>query len=87
MGDVRELFPDTGALGLTAWYGIIAANATELSDLLPVIIPEFDQHLQWGPCRWQSRDMTTDNLPHKGDPCLVVMDNRRNPWIVAWWPF
>lgn len=25
-------------------------------------------------------------LPALGDEALVVFDNRRNPWVVMWWP-
>lgn len=71
--------------GRVAWYGKVARSATDLSDLIPVILPEFDPTLEWGPCRWQSRDLTS--LPAKGDECLVIFDNHRNPWIVSWWPY
>lgn len=73
------------AEGRVVWYARISADATDLSDLVPVIIPEFDEQLEWGPCRWQSRDDTS--LPNQGDEALVAFDNRRNPWIVVWWPF
>jgi hypothetical protein len=25
--------------------------------------------------------------PHKGDECLVILDNRNNPWVASWWPY
>lgn len=84
MSDFRDLHRDESGLP-QAVYGLIAKTAADLTTLVPVIIPEFDAHLQWGPCRWQSRDSVS--LPQKGDACLVVFDNRREPWIVAWWPF
>lgn len=82
---VRETLPPDQFEGQVAHYAIIGATATDMADLLPVIIPEFDPHLLWGPCRWQSRDAIS--LPAKGNPCLVMFDNRRDPWIVVWWPF
>lgn len=82
--DFRDTFGDDTGLPVTA-YGIIAAPAGDFNTFVPVIIPEFDPNLQWGPCRWQSRDEIS--LPAKGDECLVVWDSRREPWIVAWWPF
>ena len=82
--DVRDTL-SSDRIDESPCYGIIAANATDLTDLVPIIIPDFDQNLTWGPCRWQSRDDVS--LPAKGDECLVVFDNRRQPWIVAWWPF
>lgn len=83
MPDLRDYIPDA-AEGRTLWFATFATAVADLGDLAPVIIPEFDENLQWGPCRWQSRDATS--LPAKGDQCLVAFDNRRNPWVVAWWP-
>lgn len=82
--DQRDLLGKV-AEGRILWYARISRDAADLSDLVPVIIPEFDEQLQWGPCRWQSRDDIS--LPAKGDEALVAFDNRRNPWIVTWWPF
>jgi hypothetical protein len=81
--DFRDLHPEAGE-GRIAWYAIVSRGATDLSDLIPVIIPDYDKNLEWGPCRWQARDATS--LPAKGDECFVVFDNRRQPWIVSWWP-
>lgn len=82
--DMRDNIADPPE-GRTTWYGVIADDATDFTDLLTIIIPEFDEHLRWGPCRWQTREAVS--LPAKGDKCLVIFDNRRDPWIVAWWPF
>jgi hypothetical protein len=84
MSDWRDLIPPASE-GRLVWYGTIGRDAVDLTDQVPVILPEFDEHLEWGPCPWQSRDLTS--LPAKGDACLVIFDNRRVPWIVAWWPF
>lgn len=81
MRDIRT----RNATDLGPSYGVIAMDATDVADLLPVILPDFDETITWGPCRWQSRDATS--LPAMGDSCLVVFDNQQNPWIVAWWPF
>ena len=82
--DFRDHLPDVPE-GRIVWYATIAKDATDLSDLLPVVIPEYDPALEWGPCRWQARDAVS--LPNKGDRCLVIFDNRNQPWITAWWPF
>jgi hypothetical protein len=82
---IRDLAPPAALESGIGHYGTIAKGATDFTDLLPVILPEFDPHQEWGPCRWQSRDATS--LPAKGDACLVIFDNRREPWIAAWWPF
>ncbi|HEY1249460.1 MAG TPA: hypothetical protein VGE97_10770 [Nitrososphaera sp.] len=28
-----------------------------------------------------------DLLPKRGNPCLVVFDQRHIPWVVVWWPY
>lgn len=67
------------------WYAVVAKTVTDLSESVYVVIPDFDPDLQFGPCRWQSRDATS--LPARGDEALVVFDNKRRPWVIAWWPF
>lgn len=70
--------------GQGAVAGYFAKNVTDILEETYVILPSFDHQLQWGPCIWQARDATT--LPGKGDPCLVLFDNDRRPWVVAWVP-
>lgn len=82
---VFDDIPRPASLSGTAWYAIVATNATDLSDSLEVVIPAFDKNLRFGPCRWQSRDAVS--LPARGDEALVVFDERKQPWIIAWWPF
>jgi hypothetical protein len=82
--DFRDLAPDVEIQHLT-WAGIIAESPTNFAQPITVILPEWDQHLEWGPCYWQPRDAVT--LPIKGNECLVIFDSNRAPWIVAWWPF
>lgn len=84
MADFRDLFAEYEDQA-PVWFGIIAQDCTDFANEVPVIIPDFDVTLQWGPCKWQSRNDIT--LPQKGDQCLIVFDNRREPWIVVWWPF
>jgi len=67
------------------WRGIIADNVGDFADRCSVIIAELDPKLKIDNCRWQSRDATS--LPVRSDPCLVIFDNDRQPWVVAWWPF
>ena len=83
--DWRDVLTEDPEVGAVAHFGTIAQSAADLTDLVPVILPDFDPNQQWGPCRWQSRDAVS--LPARGDACLVIFDNQRNPWIVAWWPF
>ena len=82
MTDFRDLLPEYEDQA-PIWYGFVAENAVDHVTPVPVIIPEFDEHLQWGPCRWQARD---GQLPSQGDACVLAFDNRRELWVVAWWP-
>lgn len=82
---VFDGIPMRETLSGTAWYATIATNAIDLSSSVDVTIPAFDKNLRFGPCRWQSRDATS--LPARGDECLVIFDDRKQPWVVAWWPF
>jgi len=67
------------------WYGEFARDITDLRNGAFVYIMDFSDEHMWGPCPWQARDQVS--LPSAGDPCIVVFDNRRNPWVIAWWPF
>lgn len=66
------------------WHAIVATDAQEMNDRIYVTIPEFG-NLRFGPARWQSRDATS--LPSRGDVALVAFNNRRELWVIAWWPF
>ena len=68
-----------------AWFGTFAKDITDLRNGAWVYIMDFSTDYMWGPCPWQARDLTS--MPSAGDPCIVVFDNRRNPWVIAWWPF
>lgn len=67
------------------WRGTVAADVADFADKMYVIMPDFDPHLKIGPARWQARDAVS--LPAKGDDCLVIFDNDREPWVPVWWPF
>jgi hypothetical protein len=67
------------------WRGIIQSNPATFDQLVYITIPDLDDSLKLGPCRWQPRDAVS--LPAKGDDCLVILDNDREPWVVVWWPF
>lgn len=66
------------------WRGVISNNPADLSDRLDVVVPDFDPQFKWQNCKWQSRDETS--LPASGDTCLLVLDNRNQPWVIVWWP-
>lgn len=67
------------------WFGIFSKNVSDLSEMCYVILPDFSEDHELGPCFWQSRD--ADSLPARGDRCAVVTDNQDNVWVIAWWPY
>lgn len=67
------------------WQGIVASNPTDLSDRLSVVIPGFDPETRWENCRWQARGDVA--MPHRGDRCYCVLDDKHELWVLAWWPF
>jgi hypothetical protein len=70
--------------GRQIWRGYFAEDAATIESKPYVILPEWHKTLRVGPCFWQSRgDM---QLPKQRDICMVAFDNRRQAWIVAWWP-
>jgi hypothetical protein len=68
-----------------AWFATIAYDVADFNQPVWVVIPDASPTHYWGPCGWQSRDAQT--LPQKDDLGIVVFDNRRNLWLIAWWPF
>ncbi len=71
------------------FHGKFASDADAVGDLLPVIIPTFgdseNSDITWGPCSW-APEWGDSTLPRKGDPCLVMFDDQRRPWVMRWIP-
>lgn len=65
-------------------HGIIGVTPTAYDEPIPVILPEFSNDQYWGPCLWTAH--FNGDFPQAGDDCLIAFSNRREPWIVAWWP-
>jgi hypothetical protein len=63
------------------WAGVIAADAVDTLDRVPVILPGIDDTIRWEDCRWQLRSPGT--LPKRGDECVVVIDDNNELWITA----
>lgn len=76
--------PRDGASFNGVFACVIQTTAANANDLVPVVIPAVDDNLQFGPCMWQPRSDAT--LPERGDFALVIFDNDRTPYIIAWWP-
>ena len=68
-----------------AWRAKVATTANDPTEEVFVTIPAFDTQLRWGPCRWMPRGDIT--YPARGDEALVLFDDKKVPWIIAWWPF
>ena len=86
MGSVEELLSKRTQTMAGHWHAVVATSATDVADTVSVIIPAWDDLQTWGPCRWMPRgDSLT--FPQKGDKALIIFDDDRYPWIVAWWPF
>lgn len=64
------------------WSAIIVEAPASLTDSLKVTIPDLHPDLVVSDVRWNS----TTSLPQAGDECLIIFDNDRAPWVVAWWP-
>lgn len=81
------LFEDRPVTSLLAniWRGVISSAPVDFADRVTIQIPEMTDTLVFPDLRWMSRDSTT--LPAPGDSCLVLFDNDREPWVIAWWPF
>lgn len=92
MADIRDLIPLAQLRGqepisLGLWYAIIAVPVPLLlTDGVYVIIPDIDKETSWGPANWAPRTTSAVAMPSAGDEALVGWDNRRNLWVVTWWP-
>jgi hypothetical protein len=55
----------------------VAGVVAELDgDDLYVVVPEYDPQLRFGPCPFVGA------TPARGDDCLVIFDDERQPWVV-----
>jgi len=57
-----------------------------IAQLLTAGAPEF-QGCAWAPRYTITGSTVTVRLPSVGDPCLVVLDDYGQAWVVGWWPF
>lgn len=54
VGDPRNL-RHQNPIGVDAHYGKIASAPSTLADKVWIIIPDFEEAMKWGPCRWMPR--------------------------------
>lgn len=87
MATITDLIPEAQKHGKAVmqgtWYGIIAATPAGFDKKVYVIIPDISKDHKWGPCNWMAKDNVT--LPQIGDQALIIFDNRRAPWVAAFW--
>lgn len=63
------------------WYGRIADPVPpDLIHFMYVIIPDISPDIKFGPCRWNRSE-----TPGLDKECLVLFDNRQNPWVITIW--
>jgi hypothetical protein len=67
-----------------AFSGVISTDAADELDPVMVIVAAIDGTIEYGPAPWQPRSDAV--LPQRGDDCLIVFDNERIPFVIAWWP-
>lgn len=67
------------------FLAIVADTAASVGDPVRVVIPSFDRHYLFGPCRWAPRLGADGTLvyPAAGDPALVVLDEAGDPWLLS----
>lgn len=69
-----------------AFDAIIAENRSGLAPV-PVILPEFDRNLSFGPAPWNPvAGPTGIYYPKKGDRAVVLRPTPDSIWIVVWTP-
>lgn len=67
-------------------HGEVAVDVADVNTDVEVVVPTFDgSRIRWGPCDWAPR--TADGLPRRGDPCVVLFDERETPFVVVTRPF
>lgn len=64
-------------------HGTVATAPAGLGQPFTVVVPELDTQLAYEVRYWTARGLT---VPAVGDLVLLVFDERREPWAVAWWP-
>lgn len=94
MSSWTELLRGRGNGGSSMLYeGVIAQDASDVTDPVLVTVLAFDKQLTWGPAPFMPRvdDDGATVLPADGDRCVVGLAATDSPgtpevWILGWWP-
>lgn len=64
---------------------VIAETPVERTDLVHVLIPQFDDDTphRYGPCKWGPQDTA---YPSAGDSAIVAVTDQGEYWILNWFP-
>lgn len=74
---LEVLSAERGRNAPAAFEGWAANDLESLDDELYVIIPAFDERHRFGPCPFLGGE-----LPDRGDRCLVLFNEEREPWAL-----
>jgi len=80
---------DTRPFAAGFFQGKIAKGAASIEQYVEVVVPGFDSTLKFQRCRWMPRvseGFGDPVYPTRDDICLVAQDDRRDWWVIAWWP-
>jgi len=66
------------------WRGVVAKAPLNYTARIGVILPDMNPDLVFDNARWQARD--SQSLPKVNDSVLCVFDNRRELWVIGWFP-
>jgi hypothetical protein len=78
---IDALLPQDTPLDAAA-RGTVANSPADAADDLFVTVDVYDDQLRFGPCYFAPK---AGQLPQRGDECLVIFDEVREPWVALWW--
>jgi hypothetical protein len=66
-----------------AQHGFVSKPPAAIGDPFTATVPDFDEAHVFEVRYWPPRGAT---LPAVGDEVLIVIDDKAEPWVAAWWP-
>lgn len=91
----RDLIGGDGDIRL--YEGVVSEDVAELTEMMEIIIPAFDEEQPWPAAPWMPRFRVLPDgaldlyLPKAGDRCCVGLAETPDAgepeiWVLAWWP-